>query len=266
MSRLIMLPCAAFLRVYEPLSGLRAGRAGALGGIRRIRRQATPGRMRSKPSVKRRCAGLSRCRRSLHLHRRVITLTCAGQTGSRTCARGRRGSGRGWRWAGCGPRRRRRSRTRSRPVRPTGPLRTLPGGRGRRWRRGSTSRAAPGRCRRPGSFRSRRPSAGWCSVRAGDIQTSARRPRRRPARSSTRRPWPRRAGGWRGRSPRSGALPGQPRRRRDRGQDPGQGARAATAALVRVSVALEEVGRWLEEFHPHSLVELDYGGLGSAAR
>ena len=24
---------------------------------------------------------------------------------------------------------------------------------------------------------------------------------------------------------------------------------------------LEEIGRWLEEFHPHSLVELDYGGL-----
>ncbi len=24
---------------------------------------------------------------------------------------------------------------------------------------------------------------------------------------------------------------------------------------------LEELGRWLEEFHPHSLVELDYGGL-----
>ena len=34
-----------------------------------------------------------------------------------------------------------------------------------------------------------------------------------------------------------------------------------TAALVHASVALEEVGRWLEEFHPHSLVELDYGGL-----
>ncbi|MEU6427052.1 hypothetical protein ABZ860_14255 [Microbispora sp. NPDC046973] len=29
------------------------------------------------------------------------------------------------------------------------------------------------------------------------------------------------------------------------------------AALTEV----EEVGRWLEEFHPHSLVELDYGGL-----
>jgi hypothetical protein len=25
--------------------------------------------------------------------------------------------------------------------------------------------------------------------------------------------------------------------------------------------SLEEVGRWLEEFHPHSMVELDYGGL-----
>jgi len=30
---------------------------------------------------------------------------------------------------------------------------------------------------------------------------------------------------------------------------------------VRASAALEEIGRWLEEFHPHSLVELDYGGL-----
>jgi hypothetical protein len=25
--------------------------------------------------------------------------------------------------------------------------------------------------------------------------------------------------------------------------------------------AIEDIGRWLEEFHPHSLVELDYGGL-----
>jgi hypothetical protein len=33
------------------------------------------------------------------------------------------------------------------------------------------------------------------------------------------------------------------------------------ADLVRTTVALEELGRWLEEFHPHSLVELDYGGL-----
>jgi hypothetical protein len=43
--------------------------------------------------------------------------------------------------------------------------------------------------------------------------------------------------------------------------DLGEQGAPPTAALVRVSVALEEVGRWLEEFHPHSLVELDYGGL-----
>lgn len=43
----------------------------------------------------------------------------------------------------------------------------------------------------------------------------------------------------------------------------GQGRHSvpARADLVRASVALEEIGRWLEEFHPHSLVELDYGGL-----
>ncbi|KDN84333.1 hypothetical protein [Kitasatospora cheerisanensis] len=34
--------------------------------------------------------------------------------------------------------------------------------------------------------------------------------------------------------------------------------RAAGAALAE---GAEEVGRWLEEFHPRSLVELDYGGL-----
>jgi hypothetical protein len=34
-----------------------------------------------------------------------------------------------------------------------------------------------------------------------------------------------------------------------------------TVAMIKVSAELEEVGRWLEEFHPHSLVELDYGGL-----
>ncbi|WP_424536633.1 hypothetical protein ACOZ38_43320 [Sphaerisporangium viridialbum] len=30
---------------------------------------------------------------------------------------------------------------------------------------------------------------------------------------------------------------------------------------VSTLAEVEEVGRWLEEFHPHSLVELDYGGL-----
>ena len=48
----------------------------------------------------------------------------------------------------------------------------------------------------------------------------------------------------------------------DRAGRPGQGGRArGQAAMIQVSGELEEVGRWLEEFHPHSLVELDYGGL-----
>ncbi|MDQ1723634.1 MAG: hypothetical protein QOG52_662 [Frankiaceae bacterium] len=45
---------------------------------------------------------------------------------------------------------------------------------------------------------------------------------------------------------------------------------AKTLAIVRRSFGvgdatadLEEIGRWLEEFHPHSWVELDYGGLVS---
>jgi hypothetical protein len=45
---------------------------------------------------------------------------------------------------------------------------------------------------------------------------------------------------------------------------PGAGAArspSVPAGLVRAGDALEEIGRWLEEFHPHSLVELDYGGL-----
>jgi len=47
-----------------------------------------------------------------------------------------------------------------------------------------------------------------------------------------------------------------------RTKGPGQGGEApATATMIRVNAELEEVGRWLEEFHPHALVELDYGGL-----
>jgi hypothetical protein len=41
----------------------------------------------------------------------------------------------------------------------------------------------------------------------------------------------------------------------------GEGDEGAEGVLV---AGLEEVGRWLEEFHPRSLVELDYGGLASA--
>ncbi len=48
-------------------------------------------------------------------------------------------------------------------------------------------------------------------------------------------------------------------------------ARRRTAKALRIvrrlfdegpaTSSIEEVGRWLEDFHPHSLVELDYGGL-----
>ncbi len=55
-------------------------------------------------------------------------------------------------------------------------------------------------------------------------------------------------------------IPGTAQARRAPGARPEHDA-PPTAALVRVSVALEEIGRWLEEFHPHALVELDYGGL-----
>jgi hypothetical protein len=39
------------------------------------------------------------------------------------------------------------------------------------------------------------------------------------------------------------------------------GHHAAAWQPVRLEAELAEVGRWLEEFHPYSLVELDYGGL-----
>jgi hypothetical protein len=37
--------------------------------------------------------------------------------------------------------------------------------------------------------------------------------------------------------------------------------RKALGEHAAVSAAVEELARWLEEFHPRSLIELDYGGL-----
>jgi hypothetical protein len=39
------------------------------------------------------------------------------------------------------------------------------------------------------------------------------------------------------------------------------GAAAAGPGAPTVTAAIAEVGRWLEEFHPRAVVELDYGGL-----
>ena len=60
----------------------------------------------------------------------------------------------------------------------------------------------------------------------------------------------------------SGAASGGSGTRGDGGT--GRGRHAAGPASARLSAAaaeIEEVGRWLEEFHPRALVELDYGGL-----
>jgi hypothetical protein len=46
-----------------------------------------------------------------------------------------------------------------------------------------------------------------------------------------------------------------------RAQAAGLAAHPAGSGRATAYPELAEVGRWLEEFHPHSLVELDYGGL-----
>lgn len=46
-----------------------------------------------------------------------------------------------------------------------------------------------------------------------------------------------------------------------RAGDPVAGPFTPPGPDEQVLTGLEDVGRWLEEFHPHALVELDYGGL-----
>ena len=54
--------------------------------------------------------------------------------------------------------------------------------------------------------------------------------------------------------PAAGGRPGQA----GSGSEPAGATDGTTPAAV---TEIEEVGRWLEEFHPRALVELDYGGL-----
>lgn len=73
----------------------------------------------------------------------------------------------------------------------------------------------------------------------------------------------------RGRGRHSGSeRPAEASRRADSSRHAGPGRSAAPAGPASRSGPsaeavgeIEEVGRWLEEFHPHALVELDYGGL-----
>ncbi|HUY52022.1 MAG TPA: hypothetical protein VMV92_41035 [Streptosporangiaceae bacterium] len=49
--------------------------------------------------------------------------------------------------------------------------------------------------------------------------------------------------------------------RADDGNGDGTGDSRASLGTWPAGVEIAQVGRWLEEFHPHSVVELDYGGL-----
>jgi hypothetical protein len=55
------------------------------------------------------------------------------------------------------------------------------------------------------------------------------------------------------------ALTGQPARPAGR-RSPGRGDGGVVGSWP-AGAEIAQVGRWLEEFHPHSVVELDYGGL-----
>jgi hypothetical protein len=259
MSRLIMLPCAAFLRVYEPLS--------AFGRVERARWEAyaaSADRPRRADALEaereealRRIIALppivAPARESEHAYVRWAdgtTYVCPWQTRLRS-------------WLALG-----RLRATTRP-----PLADAfaPGEAGRaaedfaRWEReGMASRvyiqsslwSVP-----PTWFVPFAPTERWLV-----LGTSGDRDGSRPATASATRTliYATTMAQARRRVARALAtvrrVPGAPDGPRGPGDDTDSSA-PAKADLVRASVALEEIGRWLEEFHPHSLVELDYGGL-----
>jgi hypothetical protein len=259
MSRLIMLPCAAFLRVYEPLS--------AFGRIERARWEtyaASADRPRRADALEaerdealRRIIALppivAPARESDHAYVRWAdgtTYICPWQTRLRS-------------WLALG-----RLRATARP-----PLADAfaPGQAARaaddfsRWeRKGMASRvyiqtstwSVP-----PTWFVPFAPTERWLV-----LGTSGERETSRPATASATRTliYATTMAQARRRVARALAtvrrVPGAALGARIPGGEPDQTA-PATADLERASVALEEIGRWLEEFHPHSVVELDYGGL-----
>jgi hypothetical protein len=261
MSRLIMLPCAAYLRVYEPLS--------AFGPAERARWQAYA----SSAARPRRAAALEAehaealrriialppivvpAQESLHGYVRWadgITYVCPWQTRLRSwlaLARLKATSGplladafaprqaqqaaedyAHWERKGVSPRVHIQSRTWSVPLAWFVPFSAT-----ERWLvLGSAAE------------RDSKGPATASATRTLVYATAMAQARRRVARALAT---VRRA---------SGPKPG--RRVSGDNQDQDSGA-PTTVAMIRVSARLEEVGRWLEEFHPHSLVELDYGGL-----
>jgi hypothetical protein len=259
MSRLIMLPCAAFLRVYEPLSAFgrterarwetyaasadRPRRADAL----EAEREEALRRIIALPPI------VAPARESDHAYVRWAdgtTYICPWQTRLRS-------------WLALG-----RLRATARP-----PLADAfaPGQAARaaddfsRWERKgmaprvyiqSSTWSVP-----PTWFVPFAPTERWLV-----LGTSAERETGRPATASATRTliYATTMAQARRRVARALAtvrrVPGTAQGARRQGEDPDQAAPAA-ADLERAGVALEEIGRWLEEFHPHSVVELDYGGL-----
>src|ERR1700683_141557 len=209
-------------------------------------RTGRAGRTRSKPSVKTRCAGLSRCRQSLHLHRRVRTHTFAGQAGPRSwLPRGRLRATAGppladafapgqadraaedfarWERKGMASRVYIQSSTWSVP-----PTWFVPFAPTERWLVLGTA----------GDRESSRPATA-SATRTLIYATTMAQARRRVARAlgTVRR------------------VPGAAQGARNPGEEPDQAAPAA-ADLERASVALEDIGRWLEGFPPHSVGGLD---------
>jgi len=272
MSRLIMLPCAAYLRVYEPLSAFgraerarweayaassdRPRRADALEAerdeaLRRIialppivapAKESDHAYVRWADGITYVCPWQSRLRSWLALGRlRATSRPPLADAFARSQADRAAEEFSRWEGKGVAPRVYIQSSTWSVP-----PTWFVPFAPAERWLVLGTS----------GERESSRPATA-SATRTLIYATTMAQARRRVARAlgtvrrtpgttqaarevpGDRSPWP---------------QPRTPESRSDQDAPP-------TAALVRVSVALEEIGRWLEEFHPHSLVELDYGGL-----
>ena len=247
-----VLPYAAYLRVYEPLSAFCGAEAGTGRRMPRLGRPAAPG-------------GALEAEHAEALRRLIavpptscpawesgdayvrwadgITYICPWQTRLRSwlgLARLRSTARRCWSAAFAAD----EAETAAAAS---------PAGRARRARCGSTSRPGPGRSPRPGSCRSRPRSAGSCSARAA---IRGRRPgdgHGDPHAHLRHRRWRRPAGGC-ARALAAFRRAGTPSPRAGRRWPAGRGAAAWWPSW-------SEIGCWLEEFHPHSLVELDYGGL-----
>ena len=231
-----MLPYAAYLRVYEPLTAFTPPEASSWAAYAESDRPSTPRERAPRRARRGACAASWGYLRPPPPPRRAPTPISGASRTCCTSARGRAGCGRGW------PSR----ASAGHPGEADGAVRAARRRRadGRRLRQVQAAQRRPpcaptsathlARSRPRGSSPSTATSAGWSSTATRQPEgttttrnliyvTSMAQARRRMAR----------------------AL--QIIRRQ--------------VGEVAVTAEVEEVARWLEEFHPHSLVELDYGGI-----